>query len=154
MMLVKRSVGNYPEGAAMSGIANRLSLILRSLGQPRMPTIIGPGGTQSSGDFSGNADDELDETLGPRKRPRDTQSGRGRARIDPLAKADLVISPAFKFLLLIVVALIAAFLVLLTLIALFGDPANASLQTLSNTLTTLLTAAVGAVLGLLGGKVT
>ena len=130
--------------------------ILKSLSSPRRSTIIGP--TESDSAHADGSDSGEDITLAQKKAPsgKTGTSGPGSrskgSAIDALASRQLVISPAFKLVVILVFSLIILLAGAAVLIALFGNPNNPTLTSTANVLSTAFTASVGAILGLIGGK--
>ena len=125
----------------MSGVFANAGYILKSLAHPAEETVI------SVSEMRPSRETGIDETL------RTGSKGKaGATAVSPLAKADMVISPAFKFVVLVVVGLVLVLILSLVLIGIFGNSANEQLKALSSVMTTLLTGSFGTILGLIGGK--
>jgi hypothetical protein len=147
-----------------STLANVMPIV-RSLLNPRQPTTVN---LESGTDRSSSAEiaDYVDLTLGGRKTVVGTsgssegseksvrRTGASGSSLESLAASQLVISPAFKLVVILVAVLIALSGVAMTLIAIFGNPKNQALQSVLSIMSTAFTASVGAVLGLIGGKAT
>lgn len=131
-----------------------LGAILKSLFAPGEPTLVGVGETtrgRPTGVAQGNSGD--DEYLVLKK---DSAGQKGRTASDKpvelpaLAAPGLVISPAFKLVVWLVFALIILSAAALMFLAL--QPVTSSLQTVMNLIGAAFSGAVGALLGLIGGK--
>jgi hypothetical protein len=122
----------------------QLGKVLSSLLEPKSTTIV-PGTAAAS---SKQLDTGEYRTL--KKKAGETTTTSEKASLPPLAASDLVISPAFKL-----VVWLVFFLIVLTgaaLVFLALQPSNSNLQTVMNLIGAAFSAAVGALLGLIGGK--
>jgi len=137
--------------------------ILKSLLSPRRPTTISlENGTDRPN--AAQTTDYVDLTLGGRKSiatsgtsagsVKRAQRNANASQLESLAASQLVISPAFKLVVILVAVLIVLSGLAMILIAIFGNPTNQALQSVLSVMNTTFTASVGAVLGLIGGKAT
>jgi hypothetical protein len=139
-----------------------LGVILKSLLAPGKKTIVSSSGVTHvdpreaeqvhSAEVARNGSDQ-DEypTLGKDSAPRKRQSAPARpAQLPALTSPDLVISPAFKLIVWLVFALIILSALALVFLAL--QPVTSSLQMVMNLIGAAFSGAVGALLGLIGGK--
>jgi hypothetical protein len=145
----------------MATILANVGSILKSLSSPSGWTVVPVSGAPREASSATESDIGEDITLGRKKsspeRTRDLEvQPRPKATkpptVEPLASQQLVISPAFKLVLILVFVLIVLLLAATILLAVFGDPKNATLQSASSVISTAFTASVGAILGLIGGK--
>jgi hypothetical protein len=95
-----------------------------------------------------------DEILGPRARKPKPPGGSGGVppKLDPLAPPNLVISPAFRLVVILVFVMVLLFGTATVVLAIFNEPSRPGIQPAYTIMSMLLTASVGAILGLIGGK--
>jgi hypothetical protein len=143
----------------MATILANVGSILKSLSSPSKPTVLPVVGAARSDPTATESDTDEDITLGRRKSsPEKTGEVPSRPKaapppvLPPLASPQLVISPAFKLVLIFVFVLILLLLAAMILLAVYGDPKNSVLQSASSVITSAFTASIGAILGLIGGK--
>jgi hypothetical protein len=148
----------------MATTLTNVSHIVGSVFHPSRTSVIALEGATVDTAEPAETDTGVDITLGrkkpssPTSNPLRRQGRQAQPRVAPaikveaLASPQLVISPAFKLVVIIVFVLILLFGVATVLLAILGNPANAALQSASSVMSTALTASVGAILGLIGGK--
>jgi hypothetical protein len=122
----------------------RLGRVLHSLFEPGITTI-----TVGTPAASSRQTDEEYLTLNKKATDGTKPSGK-KAPLPALATPDVVISPAFKLVVWLVFALIVLTAAALVFLAL--QPSNSNLQTVMNLIGAAFSGAVGALLGLIGGK--
>jgi polyferredoxin len=133
----------------MSRVFTNLGQVVSSLLQPLRPTAVSLREISSSRKEEAGA---VDKTLGPSKAGGTKASNKAAGRITELTSRDHVISPAFKLIVWLVFLLIIVLLVALILLSVHGDPQNEDLRDTLGTMRAALTASIGAILGLIGGK--
>jgi hypothetical protein len=131
----------------MAGTLANVGNIVASLLSPRQKTVVASTNTYAT-------DTGEDTTLGRKKSPAVTTTAPGRqgkhVTVEGMASSQLVISPAFKLVVILVFVLILLSGAATVLLAIFGN--SAALQSVSSVMSTTFTASVGAILGLIGGK--
>lgn len=124
--------------------------IIRGLFKPGQPTVMGRAVQGTAVNITAPRDkivSEEDTVMG-----RNKQTQTREQSLEAVVSPQLVISPAFKLVVILVFVLILFCGTAALLLSIFGDPRNAALKSTSSVMSNAFTASVGAIIGLIGGK--